>query len=161
MPTLEPGAVGDAVVTLENRGSATWTDDFRLASAPGCPEAAAANAIAWEPTAGYTNGVLDARVFLPHAVAPGESVVIHIPVRAPTEPGEYTFAARMVHEGVELFGPTVSGVVTVTAGNGSGDGSGSDEVNDDQHGGCSTGRSSSAWLVIGIGSLLARRRRAR
>jgi hypothetical protein len=164
VPTLEPGAVGDAVVTLENRGSTTWTDEFRLATAPGCPEAAAANAIEWEPTAGYTNGVIDARVFLPHPVAAGESVVIHIPVRAPTEPGEYTFAARMVHEGVEMFGPTVSGVVTVAAGTGSGDGSGSDEVNEGGHGsggGCSTGRSSSAWLVLVIGSLLARRRRAR
>jgi hypothetical protein len=164
MPALEPGAVGDAIVTLENRGSTTWTDEFRLASAPGCPEAAAANAIEWEPTAGYTNGVLDARVFLPHPVAPGENVVIHIPVRAPVEAGEYTFAARMVHEGVELFGPTVSGVVTVAAGNGAGAGSGSDDMNDVDHGsggGCSTSRGTNAWFTLALsalGILLARRR---
>jgi hypothetical protein len=160
-PALEPGALGEAVVTLENRGSATWTDEFRLASAPGCPEAAAANTVQWEPTAGYAHSFLDARVFLPHPVAPGGSVVIRIPVRAPMEPGEYTFAARMVHEGVELFGPTVSGVVTVAAGNGSGDGSGSDDWNDGDHGsgsGCSTSRSNSAWTLLGLGILLARRR---
>jgi hypothetical protein len=161
VPALEAGALGDAVVTLENRGTETWTDEYRLASAPGCPEAAAANAIAWEPTAGYTNGILDARVFLPHPVAPGDSVVIRVPVRAPDEAGEYGFAARMVHEGVELFGPTVSGVVTVAAGTGSGDGSGSDDIDDDDHGsngGCTTGRGGSAWVLLALGFLLARRR---
>ncbi|HEY5945254.1 MAG TPA: NBR1-Ig-like domain-containing protein [Kofleriaceae bacterium] len=161
MPALEPGAVGDALVTLENRGTTTWTDEFRLASAPGCPDAARENAIAWEPNAGYANGLTDARVLLPHPVAPGESIVIHVPVRAPAEPGEYTFAARMVHEGVEFFGPTVSGVVTVAAGNGSGDGSGSDGDHDGDHGssgGCSTSRNDSAWLVLVLGVLLARRR---
>ncbi|HEY5925359.1 MAG TPA: NBR1-Ig-like domain-containing protein [Kofleriaceae bacterium] len=163
MPVIEPGAVADAVITLENRGTATWTEEFRLASAPGCPDSTFANAITWEPTAGYANGILDARVFLPHPVAPGESVSIRVPVRAPGELGEYTFAARMVHEGVELFGPTVRGTVTVMAGNGSGDGSGDGDDDEDDHtagDGCSTGRAGSAWLVVALGILLARRRTA-
>ncbi|HEX5061662.1 MAG TPA: NBR1-Ig-like domain-containing protein, partial [Kofleriaceae bacterium] len=154
MPALAPGALGDATIILENRGTTTWTDEFRLASAPGCPEAATANAIAWEPTAGYSNGILDARVLMPHAVGPGETIEIHVPVRAPAEPGEYAFAARMVHEGVEWFGPTVSAVVTVAAGNGSGDGSGSGSDDGDHTasgGGCSTGHGSSVWLVVALG----------
>jgi len=68
---------------------------------------------------------------LPRTVMPGESVEVRIPVRAPAEPGEYTFAARMVHEGVELFGPTVSGTVTVAQPDGDG--------SIGSRGGCSTG----------------------
>ncbi len=160
LPILAPGALGDAVVTLENRGSETWTEEFRLASAPGCPQAAAANAIGWEPTAGYANGVADARVLLPHPVAPGESVEIHVPVRAPSEPGEYVFAARMVHEGVAFFGPTVSGVVTIdAASSGSGDGSGDGDL-DGSSGGCSSTRGQPAWLLFAISWFIARRRRS-
>ena len=83
-----------------------------------------------------------------------------MPVRAPSEPGEYTFAARMVHEGVELFGPTVRGAVTVAYGAGTGDGL--DSGDDDDHargtGGCATSRDVSAWALMALGILLVRRR---
>ena len=155
LPAIPAGELGEAIVTLENRGTTTWSDEFRLASAPGCPEAAYENAIAWEPSAGYTNGILDSRVFLPNPVAPGETVEIRVPVRAPDEPGDYMFAARMVHEGVELFGPTVSGIVTVTA---------KDETGDDEldprpgsGGGCSTSRDATLWVVLALGLFLRRR----
>lgn len=162
VPALEPGALGEAVVVLQNRGTLAWTDPIRLAAAPGCPEAAAANELAWEPTAGYANSITDARVFLPHDVAPGESIAIHVPIRAPGEPGEYRFAARMVAEGIELFGPTVSGVVTVEAGAGSGSGDGpggTGGADDGSHGGCAANRATSLWVVIALGGLRRARRR--
>jgi hypothetical protein len=84
-------------------------------------------------------------------VLPGDSVEVHIPVRAPAEPGDYTFAARMVHEGVELFGPTVSGAVTVAFDHAGSEG-------DSSHGGCSTGRGASWWLVLALVALRVRRR---
>jgi uncharacterized protein (TIGR03382 family) len=60
----------------------------------------------------------------------------------------------MVHEGVELFGPTVSGTVTVVADNGSGDTDGGDS----SRGGCSTGTGASLGLVLALGALRVRRR---
>jgi hypothetical protein len=168
LPTLAAGELGDAIVTLENRGEEPWTDDFRLASAPGCPEAAYANQIAWEPEDGYTNSVLDARVFLPHPVAPGESVALHVPLRAPVEPGTYTFAARMVQEGVEMFGPTVTGTVTVLAGTDGDDGSDPSDENEptEPSGGCSVrarglqseGPEDFLWLILALCLLHSRSR---
>ena len=120
-----------------------------------------ANELAREPDAGYTNGIRDARVFLPHPVQPGDVVTIRVPARAPGEPGQYTFAARMVHEGVELFGPTVSGTVTVMAAAGSGDGSDDgdgDGVERGGSGGCAASGGASAWLVVALGVLRVRRR---
>jgi hypothetical protein len=152
------GCNENVTVTVENRGTETWTDGFRLASAPGCPDAAYANAVAWEPTSGYANDLLDARVFLPHAVAPGETVEIHVPVRAPAEPGEYTFAARMVHEGVGWFGPTARATLTVSARGGDGTGSGDDDHQSGASGGCSTSGGASAWLVLALPVLRRRRR---
>ncbi len=104
--TIEAGQLGDVTITLENRGAATWSGDFRLGAATGCPDAAAQNELLWEPADGYGNGIGDARVFLAQPVAPGETVTVTVPVRAPVEPGTYTFAARMVHEGVAWFGAT-------------------------------------------------------
>ena len=97
----------EVVVTLVNRGADTWTANTRLAAASGCPDATATNQLAWAPVDGYVNDVLDARVFLPHDVAPGESIELRIPFTAPAEPGTYVFAARMVEEGVAFFGQTV------------------------------------------------------
>lgn len=166
VPALAPGALGDVVVTLENRGARTWTSGFRLGAAPGCPDAASTNALAWEPSAGYVHAITDARVFLPHDVAPGETIALHVPVRAPAAAGHYGFAARMVEDGVAWFGPTVTADVTVAdggsgsgSGNGSGDGGGG-------HAGCAAGGASNgsagalalaAACAIGAGR---RRRRA-
>jgi len=151
LPTLAPGELRDAVVTLQNRGTATWRDSIRLAAAPGCPEAAHVNAIAWEPAAGYANDIIDARVFLPHDVAPGETIEVRVPVRAPSEIGEHLFAARMVDEGTGWFGPTISGVVNVAPT--------ASEPQPDQACGCSTGRSAPGALLVLL--FKTRRRRAR
>lgn len=153
MPALAPGELGDAVVTVENRGSTTWvaSDGFRLGAAPGCPDAAAENAIAWEPTDGYANGITDARVYLPHDVAPGESIELHVPVRAPAQAGTYTFAARMVHEGVTWFGATATAPVTVADhAPGDGDATGDGATGDPHTGGCAAGGSASLWILAGL-----------
>ena len=142
-PVLAPGQLGDVIVTVTNMGSMTWTGELRLGAAPGCPDAAAENAIAWEPDAGYAHSITDARVYLPHDVAPGESIDVHVPVRAPDAPGTYAFAARMVHEGVTWFGATATATITV-ADIGS---AGGDTVDAPHSGGCSTTRDAS-WLAL-------------
>ena len=151
-PALAPGEVGEVVVTLVNRGSTTWSEGVRLGAAPGCPDAATANAIDWEPADGYTNGITDARVFLPRDVAPGESIDLRIPVRAPDAPGTYVFAARMVDEGVTWFGATATSTVSVAARPGS--------TTDDAMpggGGCAAGGSASLWILAGLACRKSRR----
>lgn len=150
---IAPGEVGDVVVTLENRGTATWTDEFRLGAATGCPDAAAMNTLAWEPTTGYANSIGDARVFLAQPVAPGESVTVHVPVRAPTEPGTYVFAARMVHEGVAWFGATTQFSVEVRAPDGV---ISSDD--DPSSGGCSSSGANGWAVLLGLFAIRQRRR---
>ena len=86
----------------------------------------------------------DARVFLPRDVAPGESIDVHIPVRAPDAPGTYTFAARMVDEGVAWFGATATATVTVT------DRPGSTTDSAMPGGGCAAGGSASLWILAGL-----------
>jgi hypothetical protein len=95
-PSLAPGSIGDVSITLTNRGASTWTaTDYRLAAGAGCPDSAHANELAWEPAAGagYASSIIDARIFLAADVAPGQSVTIHVPVRAPAQEGTYTVAA--------------------------------------------------------------------
>lgn len=155
-PTLAPGASGDVIVTLQNRGSATWSDGVRLGAGPGCPDAASENAIAWAPASGYANTVTDARVFLDAPVAPGDTVDVHVPVIAPALPGTYVFAARMVDDGVAWFGPTATASITVVAGEGD-PGTGAGTGTGTAHGGCEVG-GGAGWIV---GLLALRRRRAR
>ncbi len=154
---LTAGELGTVTVTLENRGASTWTDEVRLAAAPGCPDARAANAIAWEPANGYANGITDARVFLAAPVPPGGSVTLEVPVRAPSEPGSYTFAARLVREGVSWFGATATANVVVTAKPGSGeDPAGSEQDPDSERSGCTAATGGGIPLAL---ALLLRRRR--
>ncbi|MGE5184554.1 MAG: NBR1-Ig-like domain-containing protein, partial [Acidobacteriota bacterium] len=136
---------------LENRGSATWRDGWRLGAAAGCPDAASENAIAWAPASGYANSLTDARVDLDAPVAPGQTVEVHVPVVAPVQPGSYTFAARMVDEGTAWFGPTATASITVSGEPDPGAGSGSDSGQGG--GGCAVG-GGAGWLV----ALLALRR---
>ena len=140
-PVLEAGQLGDVVVTLENRGAQAWNDELRLGAATGCPDAAAENAIAWEPTVGYASSIADARVFLAQPVPPGGTIDVHVPVRAPAEPGAYTFAARMVHEGVAWFGATAQVTIDVVP-------PGAKSADPAHGGGCST--SGGAGLAIAL-----------
>jgi hypothetical protein len=158
VPTLAPGETGDVTITIENRGSTTWGGDIRLAAAPGCPEATTENAIDWAPAAGsgYASSPLDARVFLPAEVAAGQVLALRVPIRAPLQTGEYTFAARMVHEGVGWFGATAVGKVVVTA---SGSGSGSSDPESPKPGGCSTTDGPCFGAIVVV--LIVLRRRVR
>jgi MYXO-CTERM domain-containing protein len=147
----------EAVVTLQNRGSETWSNGIRLGAAAGCPDAALTNAIAWAPASGYANSVTDARVYLDHDVAPGDMIEIHVPLSA-MPAGTYTFAARMVEDGVAWFGPTVTAQITVA------DTSGGDVTAPRAATGCgctSGGGAGDAALPLVIGALCLRRRRVR
>ncbi len=161
VPTLAPGETGEVIVTLTNRGSATWTDGWRLGAGAGCPDAAETNAIAWAPAAGYANSPTDARVYLPADVPPGASIDVHVPVVAPGDEGTYTFAARMVDEGVSWFGPTATAQVVVAQQAGSGSDAGSGSEPGPRAGGCSTG-GAPGWLlvvvIVGFGHSLGRSR---
>jgi hypothetical protein len=155
VPVLAPGATGEAIVTVENRGAERWTGDVRIGAAAGCPDATTANDVEWIPGdgVGYANGLGDARIFVPADVGAGESVEFHVPVRAPAQEGQYTFAARMVHEGVGWFGPTAIGTLVVAA-----NANGSDAVQPST-GGCSTSGAPASSLVVIVALLLRRRRR--
>ncbi|HTL36739.1 MAG TPA: NBR1-Ig-like domain-containing protein [Kofleriaceae bacterium] len=159
----------DAVimVTLRNRGTETWSpqDAYRLAAGGGCPDSSAANELAWTPAPGdgYANSLTDARVYVPHEVLPGDTVEIHVRVHAPDNEGTYTFAARMVHEGVTMFGPTIRATVTVT--NAPVGGDDSPPVTDPpSSSGCGCASTacdhrSNVLLLLVVAALLGRRRR--
>ncbi len=153
-PAIPAGQLGEVVVTLENRGSAPWTDSFRLGAATGCPDAAAANELVWEPTSGYASAIDDARVFLAAPVPPGGTIEVHVPVRAPETPGTYRFAARMVHEGVAWFGATAQVTIDVTPFDGP---SSEDDKPAELASGCST-TGGAGGLLLGLLALVLRRR---
>lgn len=171
--SIEAGTARTVVVTIENRGAATWPAGgaVRLGAAAGCPIATAHNQLAWEPTDGYASAVDDARALLADDVAPGASVDVAIPVRAPAEPGSYRFAARMVDEGVAWFGTTGQASIDVTPDDGDPNNDNQDDTGspggDDapSPGGCrATGGGSDLGpglaLVLGL-ALSSRRSRAR
>jgi hypothetical protein len=91
---LLPGTVVSTTLTFENIGGTTWTsggaNPFRLG--------------AQNPQDNTTWGTN--RVELPHDVAPGEQVSFPMQLTAPTTPGTYHFAWRMVQEGITWFGDT-------------------------------------------------------
>ena len=156
--SIAPGALGEIAVTLTNRGQSPWTPDvYRLAAGGGCPDSAVANAIAWEPAMGYANSLIDARLFLADTISPGQSVTVRVPIRAPQQEGDYAFAARMVEEGVTLFGPTIHATIHVTA-----TPVGPDGVATTEPSGCGcassgSGRGSLAVFALVAGSLRRRR----
>lgn len=158
-PALAPGEIGEVVITLENRGAQAWSGDVRLGAAPGCPDAAAANEIVWEPANGYANGPGDARVFLAEDVAPGATVELRVPVRAPETPGVYRFAARMVDEGVAWFGSTAQAFVTVAPLTGEDPMPGDPDASAGGAGGCAAGGSASGCAAFLVVAALARIRR--
>ncbi len=91
-------------VTLQNTGTLTWTrgqQHYRLASQ--------------SPQDDETWGL--SRVDLPAPeVPPGASATFDFAATAPKEAGAYAFQWRMVHEGVEWFGPATPAVRIVVKG---------------------------------------------
>jgi hypothetical protein len=107
--TLAPGETRTVTLTAHNAGGATWSEagQVRLGAAPGCPSAAATNAVLFVPSGnGYANSAGDARITLAADVAPGADAQLTFAITAPADPGDYVFAARMVQDGVAWFGDT-------------------------------------------------------
>jgi hypothetical protein len=88
-------------VTMNNNGTTTWTTGggYKLGSQ------SAQDNTTW----GFS------RVALPSSTSPGNNATFTFTATAPTTGGTYTFAWRMVQEGVQWFGDTFSTTITVVA----------------------------------------------
>lgn len=98
--SVAAGSSFPASVTMTNTGGSTWTaaTNYRLGSQ--------------SPQDNTTWGT--SRVYLPYSVSPGGSVTFSGNLSAPTTPGTYTFAWKMLQETVQWFGATCSQTITVT-----------------------------------------------
>jgi len=126
--SLAPGETRTLTIKVHNDGSATWSEanQTRLGAAPGCPSAAAKNALVFVPGgSGYANGVDDARITLAAGGAPAADATFTFAITAPASAGDYVLAARMVRDGVAWFGDTLRTTIHVEAGGGTGGGGGS------------------------------------
>ncbi len=100
-------------VTVENTGETAWsleTND-RLGSGM-------TNEFIWNDLhGGYSNHPGDQRVFLDagERIEPGQRKTFTFTLIAPDTPGEYTFNARMVRDGVTWMGDSLNRTVEVTA----------------------------------------------
>ncbi|MFZ5480523.1 MAG: NBR1-Ig-like domain-containing protein [Myxococcota bacterium] len=98
--TLACGEAYDAVVTMQNTGTSTWTRAglFKLGGVDDQDDF----------TTNARVDLLDTDV-----VAPGERITFVVPLVAPAEPGTYTTDWRMVHEYVNWFGEVALATVSV------------------------------------------------
>ncbi len=94
--TIAAGATAPVSLTLRNAGTNTWSEAnlIRLATL--------------NPLDNLTWGFN--RLSVPGEVAPGAIVTLNFSLTAPGAPGNYDFQARLVHEGVALFGPATTNV---------------------------------------------------
>jgi hypothetical protein len=97
-----PGQTFTATITMKNQGTSTWTNSganpYRLGSQS--PQ---------DNTTWGTN-----RVWLATSpVAPGQNATFTFNATAPVSPGTYTFAWKMVQEGVAWFGQTFTTTINV------------------------------------------------
>ncbi|MCU1279014.1 MAG: hypothetical protein JWM53_2560, partial [bacterium] len=126
--SMAPGETRTLTLTVQNRGGESWSEALqeRLGAAPGCPSAAATNALLFVPGAnGYANGVGDARVGLGGAsVAPAANATFTFAITAPSTPGDYVLGARMVRDGVAWFGDTFRRTIHVADSGAGGSGGG-------------------------------------
>ena len=96
------GQTFTATITLNNSGSSTWTNTGANAYKLGSQT----------PQDNSTWGFN--RVALPSSpIAPGANATFTFTATAPTTPGVYTFAWKMVREGVQWFGNTFSTDIVV------------------------------------------------
>lgn len=95
--TMEVGREYVVTVTMENRGTTTWSsaEDYRLGSQ--------------NPQDNGTWGT--GRAALARPVGRGQTAPITFRVRAPSGPGRYNFQWRMLREGVTWFGDPSPNVV--------------------------------------------------
>ncbi len=97
-----PGQTFMASITMKNEGTTAWTNNganpYKLGSQ--------------SPQDNSTWGTN--RVLLPSSpINPGQNVTFTFPATAPATPGAYTFAWKMVQEGVQWFGVTFSQTINV------------------------------------------------
>ena len=100
--TMAAGTTAPASLTFRNAGTNTWSEAnlIRLATI--------------NPLDNVTWGFN--RLPIPGSVAPGAIVTLNFSLTAPGVPGNYDFQARLVHEGVALFGPASTNVTIVVTG---------------------------------------------
>jgi hypothetical protein len=109
--TLAAGETRPVEITLTNRGALTWqnggSQPFVLAAR-------------WQTVDGQGELTSSPQWSLPASVAPGESITLSVPLRAPARGGGYRLIWDMRHEGVNWFdarGDAVSSTqVIVTSG---------------------------------------------
>ena len=97
-----PGQTFTVTITMKNEGTTAWTNTganpYKLGSQ--------------SPQDNFTWGTN--RVLMPSSpVNPGQTVTFSFPATAPLTAGSYTFAWKMVHEGVQWFGSTFSTTINV------------------------------------------------
>jgi len=113
-------AAGDTIsvsVTMLNTGDTTWVEPVdhlggtRLGSLN-------ENALIWVPGAagGYSNSQTDQRLYVPAPVSAGQEVTFSFQIQVPSNPGNFEFAARMVHDGVAWFGSEIRQAILVDTG---------------------------------------------
>lgn len=96
------GSVFSASVTMNNNGGTTWTTD-------GTPHRLGSQ----NPQDNTRWGT--SRIGLSANVSPGQNHTFTANFTAPTTPGTYPFDWKMVEDGVQWFGATATGSITVTA----------------------------------------------
>ena len=102
--TVNAGAAFTATVTMNNNGTTAWTSSGSNPYHLGTQS----------PQDNTTWGL--SRVNLPSSpINAGQNAAFTINATAPTTPGSYTFAWKMVHDNVEWFGATFSTTITVAA----------------------------------------------
>jgi len=111
-------AGSEVIINLNviNTGTESWKESslHRLGAAP----ANDFQFVFLDSSEGYSNSAKDQRVKLPGyaTVIQGGETGFTIRLKAPDTTGTYTFAVRMVRDGVEWFGPTFSKTITVVDG---------------------------------------------
>ena len=92
--TLAAGATRPVEIALTNTGALTWQN------AGSKPFVLAAR---WQTADGRSELASLPQWALPGSVAPGQSITLSVPLRAPTRAGEYRLVWDMLHEGVNWF----------------------------------------------------------
>jgi hypothetical protein len=105
-PALPPNDIVQFLIRVENQGIETWDWGFEL------PQPIVLSHH-WHFTDTSPVKAEALPCSLPHALGPGESLLVLAPIRTPMEPGDYVVEFDMLHAGVRWFGCSVDAQVTV------------------------------------------------
>jgi hypothetical protein len=106
-PTLPPDNIVQLLIRVENRGVETWDWGFEL------PQPIVLSHH-WHSIAKSPVNAESLPCSLPHALGPGESLLVPAPIRTPMDPGDYVVEFDLLHAGVRWFGCSVDAQVTVS-----------------------------------------------